>query len=68
MPEKTAPQWYLDLPKDIQPKATHNFNTSGLLAHKEYKYPSLKDALKCGFVWGKSVEGFEYWQSIFDRI
>lgn len=68
MPEITAPNWYLELPNDIQQKAITNFKNAGLLAYQEYKYSSLKDALKCGFVWEKTPEGFQFWQDVFNQL
>ena len=68
MTEKTILQWYQELPAETKNKAIDNFNQSPLSHHRNYKYPSLKEALKCGFVWQDTKEGFKFWESVFINL
>ena len=62
---KTILEWYEELPEPIRSQAIANYDPSYRNMSEEVK--SLSEAFIDGFSWGRSNEGFTYWNDIDDK-
>jgi len=58
--EKRISEWLEELPEPIRTKALDNFKEQNC---KNIKVSSLLSAIAMGFVWSKTPEGSNYWNS-----
>jgi hypothetical protein len=62
MKKKTVYDFLMQMPQDISSKALINANKEVLAEEAD----SVCDALAQAFVWEKSPQGHDYWESIFN--
>lgn len=64
---KTNSELLAELPEPFRKKAIGN-----ILLSQAGKYPvegnTIHEALLCSFVWGNTVEGFEYWHNAYNQL
>ena len=56
-------KWYNKLPEPYRTQALGNL----MYRVSQKKVDNFSDALKGGFVWAETDEGFSYWDNIHDR-
>lgn len=62
--EKKIKDWLKELKHPIKNKAITNLNTN----IKNLEVESLSSALLIAFNWKTSVEGFDYWDEIYENL
>lgn len=68
-------QKYLDLlntlPEPYRTKSIHNFNYQNAYMHMEHPFIELNNvarALKMGFFWDNTGEGWSYWKKLHENL
>jgi hypothetical protein len=62
--EPTTQEWLELLPYEIADKAVANASVWCTL---ETKRNTLKQALQLAFAWGKTPEGYQYWETVCNK-
>jgi hypothetical protein len=62
--EPTTQEWLELLPHEISKKAIDNASVWETL---QVKRCTLKEALQLAFIWSKSPEGYQYWETVCNK-
>jgi hypothetical protein len=62
---KTILEWYEELPEPIRSQAIANYDP--IYRDNNSEANSLRNAIIDGFSWGRSTEGFDYWNDIDNK-
>ena len=62
--DKTAREWFAELPDGIREAAIENAEKKGWSV--DYTYESMSAAIGMSFAWRKTTQGFDYWNALYD--